>query len=268
MKVCTSATAVDLANYCKELAEKHQLTDRVVAVVTDTPNVNKAFWRMIEEHYRKEHKKPLIAFGCGAHRINLFCGDIGKLSTIKALLSNVKQIVNCFDRNQVPGKLLTEERERKNVTSGLEGEGNTRFATHSRVATSLLICKDSVRAAVVHPEWPGTETCKTTYEEFMRPVTKTLHELKGDTSTVADMFKGQDDISVGIKEFCAEYKKDPHPIAKELILRSPALWDGWKEYTSHAVLTFGGMLHPYPEYREVHIPQTDRSVMSPALRRA
>lgn len=49
------------------MVEKHNLQDRVVAIITDTPSTMKSLWRKLLRKYRK-----LIALGCGAHILQLF----------------------------------------------------------------------------------------------------------------------------------------------------------------------------------------------------
>lgn len=73
-KLCTSATAENLKSYTLEVLEKHKLRDKFVGLVTDTPSANKAFWRLLEDEMAG---RCVIITGCFAHRLNLYCSDIG-----------------------------------------------------------------------------------------------------------------------------------------------------------------------------------------------
>ena len=44
-----SSCAPYLLKQLKDMMEKHDLVGRVSAVMTDTPNANKALWRLVEE---------------------------------------------------------------------------------------------------------------------------------------------------------------------------------------------------------------------------
>ena len=73
--------------------KKHGLKDRLAALVTDTPRVMKAAWRLLEA------KLPgIITFGCICHVLDLFLKDFAKLQTVSALLGEAKDAVKLFKR--------------------------------------------------------------------------------------------------------------------------------------------------------------------------
>ena len=68
--------------------------EKFSAVITDTANVMKAAWHIIEEKY-----PTIVCFGCASHTLNLLIKDILKINSIKTVVDNATNLVKYFKKH-------------------------------------------------------------------------------------------------------------------------------------------------------------------------
>ena len=99
-------------NIAVDLESVIQIIDinKLSAVITDNAPVMKKAWRILEEKYPN-----VIFFGCIAHNINLIIRDITKLSWIKEIMNDSKEIVKYFKSHNIPSEVLKRYQRRNNT---------------------------------------------------------------------------------------------------------------------------------------------------------
>jgi hypothetical protein len=112
------------------------VTDCVVLVVSDSPNVNVKAGQIMQTNH------PRIFWGpCVAHGINLFFKDLVALDYLSSLIEQAKAIVQHFTNRDRPRTILRRTLHQiANHTpmDGLYRPGETRFATHFRMIDRLV----------------------------------------------------------------------------------------------------------------------------------
>jgi hypothetical protein len=106
----------------------------VTSVVTDGPTVMRAAWKIIEEKY-----PHIVCSWCSGHVMNLLLGDLGKLSFVKTLVDEAKEVVKF-----IRGHFYTKTELLKLVKKVLILPSETRFATSFYMLERLFELKDYV----------------------------------------------------------------------------------------------------------------------------
>jgi hypothetical protein len=172
--------------------------EKFSAVITDTANVMKAAWRIIEEKY------PNIAcFGCTSHILNLLVKDILKINDIKNIADNAKALVKYFKSHvQSMAKLKRIQQENYNKEIVLVLPAITRWGTHLECFQSLIKSQiaieqtlmdsrirqnmdSNLRFYVLHDEFWEKLTLLTS---ILKPIIITLKLFESNDSTLSSIY--------------------------------------------------------------------------------
>lgn len=127
----------------------------VIQLCSDTCNVMKAAWKMIEKEY------PWItATPCGTHVLNLELKDIGKIPAIQSVIAKVKLVLSVFGgRSRWPRQRLKETifANHGGAKWGLYRAKATRFAGNVREMARMLRAKNDLQQIVVSAEYTKRE---------------------------------------------------------------------------------------------------------------
>jgi hypothetical protein len=148
----------------------------LVAVVTDTPNVNRAAGQMIECAI------PSITWiPCLTHSLNLVFKDSTKIPQIGTLYEEAKLVVHHFYARSVPRQILREllELDKKHSVAGVLKVCELRFSNMFLVLERLLHCQFQIKMAVTseqHCNW-----CTTLQQKDRRKVEKVMEIVQRPT---------------------------------------------------------------------------------------
>jgi hypothetical protein len=269
-----------------EFLQKHELTARLAAVVTDTPAVNQKYWRLLQEWAPTSPAKYILTLPCLDHKLNLFLTDVGDLPHVKETVKVAKTIVNHVNRSTLCKALFNQKRVANDIKQELEAEAQTRFATIVRVLYSLIKNKAPLQEAVVLVDWPTTAAakevrdfvldednwinfnwlhstyCLTAYQfrlysnsfhsfaEVLTPVADAIHELETAECNLADAYFKMLHID-GIVKLRKEFDDTGMDcdLFDELDEHLAPLWEHRKEYCASDAYALAALLDP--RYREM-----------------
>ncbi|CAG8605982.1 21864_t:CDS:2, partial [Gigaspora rosea] len=107
--------------------------EKFSAVITNTANVMKAAWHIIEEKYPK-----IVCFGCASYTLNLLIKDILKIHDVKSVIDNATKLVKYFKSHpQALAKLRRIQLNNYNKEIALVLPAITRWGTHLECLQSL-----------------------------------------------------------------------------------------------------------------------------------
>lgn len=124
--------------------------DKLFSVCTDYAEANLCAARMLMAEFEDS---KLVFFGCSAHILNLLMKDIGKLHSVKSILTSAVSVVNeVRNRRALLSNLTERQKQTQSVGARtLKNPGQTRFGSTVICLHSLIVNKHNLQALAIEP---------------------------------------------------------------------------------------------------------------------
>jgi hypothetical protein len=112
---------------------------KIVAVITDSPSVNRKLWQLLEAKY------PYVTGGgCMAHALNSYIKDCARIDAVAAVIAEAAEVVHFVLNHHFTLAALTEV-----STKTLYCPAETRFGTNVMMISRLLDMRDALSHMLV-----------------------------------------------------------------------------------------------------------------------